>query len=135
VGARDRIQMQVKSFTYERSWYGTYHRQRFFSLETMDTHVRKMLSRGWHVLTQVAHSGQGRGLDPFAKRDTITIAFRKTLTRRDEEAQVPNNSDQQTAAERSRQTNLSKKPDCLRGSYRPAFLSLPPQRNPCIDSR
>jgi|ERR1700723_573954 len=71
------IQMQVKSFIYERSWYGTYHRQRFFTLEKMDTHVAKMLSCGWQVLTQVAHSGQGRGLRPFAKRDTITIAFRK----------------------------------------------------------
>ena len=77
MGARDRIQMQVKSFTCERSWYGTYHRQRFFSVETMDTHVGKMSSRGWNVLTQVAHTGQGRGLRPFAKRDTITIPLRK----------------------------------------------------------
>jgi hypothetical protein len=69
--------MQVKSFTYERSWYGIYHRQQFFSLEKMDTHVGKMLSRGWQVLTQVAHSGQGRGFRPFAKRDPITIAFSK----------------------------------------------------------
>lgn len=52
--------MQVKSFTYKRSWYGIYHRQQFFSLEKMDTHVGKMLSRGWQVLTQIAHSGQGR---------------------------------------------------------------------------
>ena len=63
--------------TYERSWYGTYRRQRFFSLETMDTHIGKMLSRGWQIFSQVAHSGQGRGLRPFTKRDTITIAFRK----------------------------------------------------------
>lgn len=69
--------MQVKSFTYERSWYGTYHRQRFFSMEKMDTHVAKMLSQGWRVLAQIAHSGHRRGLRPFAKRDTITIAFRK----------------------------------------------------------
>jgi hypothetical protein len=47
------------------------------SLETMDTHIGEMLSRGWRVLTQVAHTGQGRGLRPFAKRDTITIAFGK----------------------------------------------------------
>lgn len=78
MGTRDRIQMQVRSFTYERSSYGTFHRQRFFSLETIDTHIGKMLSRGWNVLTQVAHSGQGRGVRPFAKRDTITIAFRKS---------------------------------------------------------
>ena len=69
--------MQVKSFSYERSWYGTYHRQRFFSMEKMDTHIGKMLGQGWQVLSQVAHSGHGRGLRPFAKRDTITIAFGK----------------------------------------------------------
>ena len=68
--------MQVKSFTYERSWYGTYHRQKLFSMEMMETHVGKMLDEGWQILTQVAHSGQGRGLRPFSKRDTITIAFR-----------------------------------------------------------
>ncbi|HSY66225.1 MAG TPA: hypothetical protein VK829_16650 [Terriglobales bacterium] len=77
MGTRYRFQMQVKSFTYERSWYGTYHRRRLFSLETMDTHIGEMLSRGWRVLTQVDHTGQGRGLRPFAKRDTITIAFGK----------------------------------------------------------
>jgi hypothetical protein len=35
--------MQVKSFTYERAWFGTYYRQRFFSMERMDGHVAKML--------------------------------------------------------------------------------------------
>jgi hypothetical protein len=70
--------MQVKSFTYERSWYGAYHRQRFFSMERMDTHVAKMLRSGWEILTQSAHSGHSRGLQPFAKRDTITISFRKS---------------------------------------------------------
>jgi len=69
--------MQVKSFTYERSWYGTYYRQRFFSMEKMETHIERMLSQGWQVMMQVALSGQGRGLRPFAKRDAITIAFRK----------------------------------------------------------
>jgi hypothetical protein len=46
-------------------------------MEKMDAHVGRMLSEGWQVVTQVAHSGQGRGLRPFAKRDTIMIAFRK----------------------------------------------------------
>ena len=69
--------MQVKSFTYERSWYGTYHRQRIFSRERMDTHVAKILGNGWEILSQAAHSGQGRGFQPFAKRDTITISFKK----------------------------------------------------------
>lgn len=69
--------MQVKSFAYERTCYGTYHRQRLFSMEKMDSHVGKMLSCGWRVFSQVAQSGQGRGLRPFEKRDTITIAFRK----------------------------------------------------------
>jgi hypothetical protein len=34
--------VRVKSFTYQRSWYGTYQRQRFFSMEKMDAHVAKM---------------------------------------------------------------------------------------------
>ena len=46
--------MQVKSFTYEKSWYGTYYRQRFFSMERMDKHIAKMLSQGWKILTQTA---------------------------------------------------------------------------------
>ena len=71
------VSMQVKSFTYERSWYGIYHRVKIFSMEKMDSHVGKMSSRGWRVLSQVAHSGQGLGLRPFGKRDTITIAFKK----------------------------------------------------------
>jgi hypothetical protein len=54
--------MQVKSFTYERSWYGTYHRRKFFSMEKMETHGGKLLRRGWQAFSQVAHSGQGRGL-------------------------------------------------------------------------
>jgi hypothetical protein len=49
-------------------------------MEKMETHVGKMLSQGWQVLTQVAHSGQGRGLRPFAKRDTITTVFAKGAT-------------------------------------------------------
>jgi len=69
--------MQVKSFTYERAWYGTYYRQRFFSMERMDKHIAKMLSQGWKILTQTAHSGEGRGFRPFAKRDTITISFQR----------------------------------------------------------
>lgn len=69
--------MEVRSFTYERSWYGVYYRQRFFDMEKMDAHVKKMSSDGWQVLTQVSHSGRGCGLRPFAKRDTITIAFGK----------------------------------------------------------
>ena len=75
MSARDRIQMQVKSYAYERAWYGTYHRQRFFSMEKLDTHLAKMLGQGWQVFSQAARSG--RGLRPLAKRDTITIAFRK----------------------------------------------------------
>jgi hypothetical protein len=46
-------------------------------MEKMDSHAGKMSSRGWRVLSQVAHSGQGLGLRPFGKRDTITIAFKK----------------------------------------------------------
>jgi hypothetical protein len=53
--------MQVKSFAHERSWYGTYHRQRIFSMQRMDTHVARMPGDGWEILTQTAHSGHGRG--------------------------------------------------------------------------
>jgi hypothetical protein len=67
--------MQVKSFTYDGSWQGTYHRQKVFSMEKMDTRLGKMLNRGWQVLTQAVHSGQAWSLRPFAKRDAITIAF------------------------------------------------------------
>jgi hypothetical protein len=38
--------MQVQSFTYERSSYGTYPRHRFFSMEKMDTDVAKLLDGG-----------------------------------------------------------------------------------------
>lgn len=76
-GTSRRLEMQVKSFTYEKSWYGTYYRQRFFSMERMDKHIAKMLSQGWKILTQTAHSGEGRGFRPFAKRDTITISFQR----------------------------------------------------------
>ena len=76
-GISRRLEMQVKSFTYEKSWYGTYYRQRFFSMERMDKHIAKMLSQGWKILTQTAHSGEGRGFRPFAKRDTITISFQR----------------------------------------------------------
>ena len=69
--------MQVKSFTYERSWYGTYYRQRFLSMERMDSHIAKMLTQKWQILTQTAHSGVGRGFRPFAKRDTITTSFQR----------------------------------------------------------
>ena len=69
--------MQVKSFACERSWYGTYYRQRFFSMERMDSHIAKMLNQRWQILTQTAHSGVGRGFRPFAKRDTITISFQR----------------------------------------------------------
>jgi hypothetical protein len=71
------LEMRLKSFTYERSWYGTYYRQRFFSMERMDSHIAKMLSQRWQILTQMAHSGVGRGFRPFAKRDTITISFQR----------------------------------------------------------
>jgi hypothetical protein len=67
-----------ESITYEKSWYGVYYRQRFFSMERMDRHIAKLLAQGWTILTQTAHSGQGRGFQPFAKRDTITITFQKS---------------------------------------------------------
>jgi hypothetical protein len=46
-------------------------------LQKMDDHIAKMLSDGWEVLTQSAHSGERIVLRPFSKRDTITVTFRK----------------------------------------------------------
>ena len=47
------------------------------NLQKMDTHVAKMLNDGWEILTQTSHTGDRRILRPFAKRDTITVSFRK----------------------------------------------------------
>jgi hypothetical protein len=69
--------MNVKSFTYERSWTGKYYRQRLFpSMQTMDKHIARMLSDGWEVMTETSHSGNSRDLDP-SRSDTITLSFRK----------------------------------------------------------
>ena len=71
--------MKVKSFTYERSWTGKYYRQRLLSsMQTMDKHIARMLSDGWGLITETCHSGNSRGFRPFAKRDSITVSFRKT---------------------------------------------------------
>ena len=70
--------MQVKSITYEKSWYGVYYRQRLFSMQRMDDHIAELLGQGWSVLSQTSHSGPGRGFQPFSKRDTITITFQKS---------------------------------------------------------
>jgi len=43
----------------------------------MDRHITRMLSDGWEIMTQSSHSGNSRGFKPFAKRDCITISFRK----------------------------------------------------------
>gem|GEM_PF-4047320 len=72
------MHMKVKSFTYERNWTGKYYRQRLLpSMQTMDGHVARMLSGGWEILAESSHSGNSRGFQPFAKRDSITISFRK----------------------------------------------------------
>jgi hypothetical protein len=70
--------MKVKSFTYERNWTGKYYRQRLLpSMKTMDNLIASMLSDGWVIMTETSHSGNSRGFRPFAKRDTITVSFRK----------------------------------------------------------
>jgi hypothetical protein len=70
--------MKVRSFTYERNWTGKYYRQRLFpSMQSMDGHITRLLSEGWEIMTQTSHSGNSRGFQPFAKRDTITVSFRK----------------------------------------------------------
>src|SRR5882672_9257703 len=70
--------MKVKSFTYERNWTGKYYRQRLLpSMQTMDKHIASMLSDGWEIMSEASHSGNSRGFRPFAKRDSITVSFRK----------------------------------------------------------
>jgi len=69
--------VEVKSFTYRKSLFGTYHKQGLLNIQKMDDHIAKLLSEGWEVLAQTAHSGERRILRPFAKRDTITVSFKK----------------------------------------------------------
>ena len=69
--------MEVKSVTYKKSIFGTYYKRGLFNLQKMDDHMAEMLNDGWEVLTQTAHSGERRALRPFAKRDTITVSFKK----------------------------------------------------------
>ena len=69
--------MEVKSFTYRKSLFGTYYKQGLFNIRKMDDHIARMLKDGWEVLSQTAHSGERRVLRPFAKRDTITVSFKK----------------------------------------------------------
>jgi len=70
--------MQVKSFTYQRNVFGTYYKRGLLNLQKMDDHIAKMLSDGWEILTQTSHTGDRRVLRPFAKRDSITVSFRKS---------------------------------------------------------
>jgi hypothetical protein len=41
-----------------------------------DTGIEVLLD-GWEIMTETSHSGNSRGFRPFAKRDTITVSFRK----------------------------------------------------------
>lgn len=69
--------MQIKTFTYRRTFFGTYRKQGLLDLQKMDDHIQKMLNDGWEVLSQTSHSGERIVLRPFSKRDTITITFRR----------------------------------------------------------
>jgi len=69
--------MQIKSFTYRRSFFGIYRKQGLLDLQKMDDHIAKMLSDGWEILNQTATSGESIVLKPFSKRDTITVTYRK----------------------------------------------------------
>lgn len=70
--------MQIKTFTYRRSFLGTYRKQGLLDLQKMDDHISKMLNDGWEVLNLTSHSGERIVLRPFSKRDTITIIFRRS---------------------------------------------------------
>lgn len=69
--------MQIKSFTYRKSFFGIYRKQGLLDLQKMDNHTAKLLSEGWEILSQAATSGESIVLKPFSKRDTITVTFRK----------------------------------------------------------
>ena len=49
----------------------------FPSMQSMDGHIARLLNEGWEMMTETSHSGNSRGFRPFAKRDTITVSFRK----------------------------------------------------------
>jgi hypothetical protein len=69
--------MKVKSFTYERSWTGKYYRQRLLpSMQSTEKHVAAMTKEGWELMTESAHSGNGRG---FKSRLRIGIRLRCCL--------------------------------------------------------
>ncbi|HEV2314282.1 MAG TPA: hypothetical protein VGR94_03175 [Candidatus Acidoferrales bacterium] len=44
--------MQVKSFTYQKNFFGTYYKRGFLNLHKMDDHIARMLSEGWEILMQ-----------------------------------------------------------------------------------
>jgi hypothetical protein len=46
--------MRVKSFTYEKTVFGTYRKRGLLNLQKMDNHIAKMLDDGWEILTQTA---------------------------------------------------------------------------------
>lgn len=69
--------MEVNSFTYQKSVFGTYYKRGLLNLQKMDDHIAEMLNDGWEILTQTADTGDRRILRPFAKRDTITVSFKK----------------------------------------------------------
>jgi hypothetical protein len=62
------------------SWYGTYHRQRFFSMERMDTHIGKMLSEDCTIAFRKPFLGVPR----FARKAVAqnSFAFAHTQTQR-----------------------------------------------------
>lgn len=68
-------QIRVKSFTYRKSSFGIYRRQELLDLRKIDDHIAQILSDGWEILAQTAHSCERILLRPFSKPDTVT--FRK----------------------------------------------------------
>ncbi len=46
-------------------------------LQGWDDHIAKTLNDGWEILSGTSHTGDWRTLLPFARRDSITISFRK----------------------------------------------------------
>ena len=59
--------IRVKSFTYRKSSFGIYRRQELLDLRKINDHIAQILSDGWEILAQTAHSCERILLRPFSK--------------------------------------------------------------------
>ena len=69
--------MEVKSFTYRKSLFGTYYKQGLLNVQKMDDHIAKMLKRWLGSANANGAQWRAKGSETLRKRDTITVSFRK----------------------------------------------------------